>query len=302
MKYKLFLFPPILFLLAFIACAPTKADSPYQKEIKEWHAKRIENLTQPTSWLSLAGLHWLDEGDNTFGNGAGNKITFQNVKAPEVIGTYIKNGGEIFFKSAEGVEVMNDSSIIKETKIVADADGDPTVLEWGSLSWYIIKRGERYGIRLRDTQNPNLLNFEGIELFDIDPAWKVKARFVAFEESKKIAIPNILGMIDEVDSFGELQFQVEGKEYSLAVTGPADRSAYFFVFADLTNGKDTYGAGRFLVVDGVDSTGVTTIDFNKAYNPPCAFSKYATCPLPPEENKLRVEITAGEKAYHGAGH
>jgi len=287
-----------LFLVFSLSSCSSPEDTPYQKEIKEWHKERVDRLTEPTGWLSLAGLHWLEMGENTFGKSAENKITFKVAEAPEVIGSYFWEGDKIIFKSAEGVNVISDSSVVTDIEVFADVTGKPTLLEWGTLSWFIIKRGEKYGIRLRDTANPNLANFEGIEMYDIDPAWRVEAQYVAFENPKKIAIPNILGMIDEEDSFGELQFRIEDKNYSLATTGKT--TPYFIIFADMTNGRETYGAGRFMVVEGADSTGKTYIDFNKAYNPPCGFTKYATCPLPPEENKLRVEITAGEHAYHGA--
>jgi uncharacterized protein len=298
---RIFTLNIILLLTTFLftSCAQ-KEDTHYQKEIKEWHTKRIENLTKPTGWLSLAGLYWLSEGDNTFGTGTSNKIIFKDVKAPEVIGKYVKNGDDIIFISTSGVKVTSDSNIVTETKIKADVSGKPTILELGTLSWYIIKRGEKYGIRLRDTANPNITGFKGIEMFDIDPAWRVAAKYVAFDEPKKITIPNILGQIEEEDSYGELRFKIDNKEYSLVTTGT--ETPYFIIFNDETNGNETYGAGRFLVIEGADSTGNTFIDFNKAYNPPCAFTKYATCPIPPKENMLHAEITAGEKNYHGAGH
>ena len=291
------LFTFSLLLFTFFACVP-KEDTPYQKEIKEWHKARVDRLIQPTGWLSLAGLHWLGEGENTFGKSTGNKIAFKVAEAPEVIGSYFKDGDKITFKPFDGVDVTCDSNIVdSEIEILADVTGTPTLLEWGTLSWYIIKRVDKYGIRLRDTANPNLSHFLGIEMFDIDPAWKVEAQYVPFDEPKLIAIPNVLGTVENDSSFGELRFKIEGKGYSLATTGKS--TPYFLIFADMTNGKETYGAGRFLVVEGSDSTGKTFIDFNKAYNPPCGFTRYATCPLPPEENKLRVEITAGEKAYKG---
>lgn len=287
-------------MLAIFSCSP-KEETAYEKEVKEWHAKRIENLTKPTGWLSLAGLHWLDEGENTFGTETTkNKIVFSDVNAPEIIGKYVKEGDKIIFSSAEDVEVIVDNSVKNETEVKADITGSPTMFEWGSLNWYIIKRGEKYGIRLIDTANPNITNFPGIEMFDVDPAWKIEAQFVEFSEPKKIIIPNILGMMEEEESFSELRFEIDGEKFSLITTGK--ETPYFIIFADETNGDETYGAGRFLYVDSPDSTGRTFIDFNKSYNPPCAFSKYATCPLPPDENKLRVKITAGEKAFHGVGH
>ncbi len=173
----------------------------------------------------------------------------------------------------------------------------------GRLSWNVIKRGDRYAIRLRDSAHPNRTNFKGIERYPVDPAWRVRAKFSAYEPAKKLKIVNVLGMVEEQPSPGALVFSLSGKEYRLDVLDEGAKIPWFVIIADETSGEETYGGGRFLYVARADSSGETVIDFNKAYNPPCSFTPYATCPLPPEQNRLPLAVRAGEKRYKGeAGH
>lgn len=278
---------------------PPKADSAYLAEINNWHTKRIKNLKKENGWLNLVGLHWLNEGENTFGSNKRNDIIFPVNKAAEFLGKIIKNGSTIITIVNEDAAITYKSKPINKIEMKVDITGDPTILEHKTLRWFIIKRGDKYGVRLRDLEAELLKNFEGIERFQIDSSWKVIAKFEKYETPKKIMIPTILGTIEKELSPGKLLFNINGKEYSLLPTSAGEK--LFIVFADLTSGEETYGAGRFLYVDGPDSNNNVILDFNKAYNPPCAFTKYATCPLPPDENKLRVRITAGEKKY-GKGH
>jgi hypothetical protein len=197
--------------------------------------------------------------------------------------------------------MLSDSAV---TAIIMqhDLQDNPTKLSLGALSWTIIKRGERYGVRLRDHEHPALQNFAGIETFPIDSTWRVEATFEFNNPPHLIAIPTVLNTINEEPSPGAVVFKINGKTYRLDATGKMTDKELFVIFADQTNGKETYGAGRFLYVPTPSKTGKTIIDFNKAYNPPCAFTAYATCPLPPEQNKLPVRITAGEKNYAHAAH
>ncbi|MDX1699992.1 MAG: DUF1684 domain-containing protein, partial [Melioribacteraceae bacterium] len=156
-------------------------------------------------------------------------------------------------------------------------------------------RGDKYGIRLRDLTADLVSDFKGIERFPVQDKWKIEAKFVKNNPPKKIMIPSIIGTVSESYSPGTLEFEFDNKEFRLSPIKSGNR--LFIVFADLTSGEETYGAGRFLYTNGPDSNNIVILDFNKAYNPPCAFSKYATCPLPPDENKLKVRISAGEKNY-----
>jgi uncharacterized protein len=290
----------ITIVLVFSSCGTQENITPqnkkYLSEISEWHNNRINNLIKESGWLNLIGLHWLKEGENTFGADKSNDIVFPPNRAPEFIGRIVKKDSIITTFINKDVKVFMDEDPIKNIVMNPDISGDPTVLNYNSLRWFIIKRGDKYGIRLRDLKADLLENFEGIEKFEIDESWKLNARFEKYEPPKKIMIPTILGNIEEAFSPGKLIFNINDKEYSLDPTSAGE--GLFIVFADLTSGEESYGAGRFLYVDGPDSNNNVILDFNKAYNPPCAFTKFATCPLPPEENKIRVRIAAGEKKFH----
>ncbi|MFH1851667.1 MAG: DUF1684 domain-containing protein [Candidatus Neomarinimicrobiota bacterium] len=285
-------------LLTACASTPPLPDMSYENEIKAWHQARIERLRQPDSWLTLAGLFWLAEGENSFGAAADNDIVFPAGKAPDYLGTFDLAGDSIQFKTADDVAVTSRGLKITGTiHLVSDADGEPTILEWGSLNWHIIKRGERYGVRLKDNRHPQLKAFKGIEMFPISADWRIAARLEPYDPPRQIAIPNVLGQIEDSPCPGALVFEIAGRTCRLdPIAAPGDEQ-YFVIFADATSGKETYGAGRFLSVVAPGPDGSTWIDFNQAYNPPCAFSDFATCPLPPRQNVLPVAITAGEKRY-----
>ena len=197
------------------------------------------------------------------------------------------------------VEVLIDSQLVKEAKLKSDIEEGTTIMSYNSLQWYaIVREGGKFGIRLRDLEASLVKHFEGIERFPINDDWKIEAKWIPLDPPYELVIPNIIGTKSEAKAYGRLDFEIENKTYSLYPTG---RESLFLIFADQTSGVETYGAGRFLSAEGPDSNNVVVIDFNKAYNPPCAFTKFATCPLPPKENQLKVEITAGEKNY-GEGH
>ncbi|MBA4405979.1 hypothetical protein C0389_01765 [bacterium] len=276
-----------------------KGSPKYIAEIKEWHSKRIANLKKENGWLNLAGLYWLKQGDNKFGADKSNDLVFPEEKAPAFIGSLILKDSVVTLKTNSGVEVKSNNAIVSMLELKNDTQGE-TVLELGSLRWFIIKRGDKYGVRLRDLESPLLKSFSGVETFPVNSDWKIEAKLTKYNPPKKIEVPNVLGMTDTSVVNAGLIFERGGVTYKL---DPLDAGKqYFIIFADETSGEETYGAGRFLYIDKADSTGKIYIDFNKAYNPPCAFTKYATCPLPPKENNLKLKITAGEKAFHGDGY
>lgn len=275
-----------------------KGSPEYINEINKWHTERIENLKKENGWLNLVGLFWLKDGDNKFGSGESNDIIFPE-NAPESIGVFNLKDSIVTIKINDGINVLLGDSLITGLEMKHDQTGNPTILSLGSFKWFIIKRGNKYGIRLRDLNSPQLKEFTGVDRFPVNDDWKIEADFEPYNPPKKIIIPTILGTEEEETTPGKLTFTIGQDKYSLE---PVDAGrSLFIIFADETNGEETYGAGRFLVVDKPDSTGSVIIDFNKAYNPPCAFSKYATCPLPPKSNFLKTRITAGEKNY-GHGH
>ena len=292
-KFIVLLLLSIVFLQSCANKNPN-ASPEHQYEVNLWHSKRIDGLKKDTGWLNLVGLYWLEEGENTIGSSDKNKIVFPQ-NAPAEIGVLTLKDSTVIFNSASEGEVKLNGETIINIEMKQDISGNPTILEVGSLRWFIIKRGDKYGIRLRDLEAELLKSFEGIERFPIDSLWEINAQFQKYDTPQKIMIPTILGTVEESFSPGKLNFRIDNKEYSLEPTSAGQ--GLFVVFADLTSGEETYGAGRFLYIDGPDSNNNVVLDFNKAYNPPCAFTKFATCPLPPESNKLKVRITAGEKNF-----
>ncbi len=202
--------------------------------------------------------------------------------------------------AAPGVVVSHAGGPVLSLDLVSDAGGKPTVLEHRSLSFYVIERGERVGVRLKDAESEVLREFTGIDHYPVDPAWRLEARFEPFAEPRMIPVPDITGDVSEQPSHGRVVFSLAGAEQSLAPLGPPE-GELFLVFGDETNGEETYGGGRFLYVGPPDAEGRLRVDFNKAYNPPCVFTPYATCPLPPPGNRLPLAVRAGEKNF-GPGH
>jgi uncharacterized protein (DUF1684 family) len=279
-----------------------KIDPVYLQEVEEWHSKRIASLTKPNSWLSLAGLFWLKKGINSFGGSQSNHIQFPPDKTSPEIGQFRLQDGIVSVQINDGILVYHDDKIIQSMILKDDSQGEPTILNHNSLSWYIIKRGERLGVRLKDSESPQLKNFTGIDRFPVNPKWRTTARFVAYQTPQTIEVPNVLGTVAEDPTPGMLQFMMDGESFSLnPIAGLGDKR-WFIIFSDQTSGEETYGAGRFLYIDAPAEDGTAIIDFNLAYNPPCVFTPFATCPLPPEQNHLSLRITAGEKVYHGYDH
>ena len=283
-----------MILLTLNACNPN-GDSPddaYLKEINRWKEKRLASLKSENGWLNLAGLFWLEEGVNTIGSDSSNSIIYPD-KAPPRLGKYILNNRQVSFIPEPGTEVFLEGKPIGELEIETDKTGKPTLLETGSLAWFIIERGDQFGIRLRDYEHPAINELTHIETFPADPAWKIEAAFEAYEEPLELLIPTVIGTVEKNMCPGILHFNVDGVQQKLYPVAAGRR--LFVIFADETSALETYGGGRFLYLDKPDKRGLVTIDFNKAFNPPCAFTQYATCPLPPRENFLTVRILAGEK-------
>ena len=280
--------------------AALAAPSPeaYRREIDSWRATRDSNLRDPKGWLTLVGLFWLDEGDNRFGSDPRNRVVLPAGKAPAFAGTLVRHGGAVTVRAEPGSGLVSDAGAVTEMSMAPDAKGKPKVLRLGSISFFVIKRGDRLGVRVKDSQSPALAAFHGVESYPADPGWRV-ARFEPHPRPTSIAITNILGMTEQDPSPGVVVFEHGGKTYRLDALDNGDGSLEL-LFADTTTGRETYGAGRFLDTDPPRG-GKVVVDFNKAYNPPCAFTTFATCPLPPRQNHLAVAVTAGEKKY-GEGH
>lgn len=271
-----------------------KGNKVYINEINEWHQKRINNLKLENGWLNLVGLYWLKEGENTFGSDKENDVIFPP-NAPAKIGKYILKDSIASIEIFPDVIVTNGGEKIQSMIVENDLSDNVTKLRLDSLVWFVIKRGDKFGIRLRDLEAPLLKTFSGIDRFPVNEDWKITANFLPHEKPREILVPNILGAMDIEYSSGNLQLQIGGKNFEITPVDAGNK--LFIIFADETSGEETYGAGRFLYADKPDSTGKVILDFNKAYNPPCVFTPFATCPLPPKENYLSVRITAGEKNW-----
>ncbi len=299
----------LIFLSPFIGFAAADGEAAvadaYAVEIKNWRQEREKSLISPTGWLNLAGLHWLENGKNSFGSGPANDIVFPTGKCPEFMGSFFLENGEVTMRVNAGIPVLlNGEKNVAAQVLKNDQSGEPTVLSHGSLSWFVIQRGGRYGVRLRDYESPGLLAFKGLERFPVDPAWRIDAQFEAYKTPKTLSIPTVLGTQINMLSKGTLVFRVDDQTYRLEaslVGHPADEMLYV-IFGDATNGEETYGGGRYLYVKKSSDSDHYAIDFNRAYNPPCAFTDFATCPLPAAQNRLTVRITAGEKKYRESGH
>lgn len=289
----------LLFILT--SCSPkiTPPTEPattfYQEQMKKWQVDRRVELTSPDSWLALTGLFWLKEGENSFGSSVLNTIIFPE-GSPNYIGTFLVENGEVTMKIAENVSVVIGEDASKEVNLKPDISGDPTKMQLGSLTWYLIKREDRLAIRLIDAENPALKKLDKLEYFPSDENWVIPAQLKPVENGKTITLRNVIDMDVTMKLEGYLQFEINGEPYELeAMDGGPD--LYFIIFADETTGVETYGAGRYMYIPRVDDRGKTLLDFNKAYNPPCAFTDFATCPLPSDKNRLSIAITAGEKNY-----
>ncbi|MFN4145611.1 MAG: DUF1684 domain-containing protein [Runella sp.] len=257
-----------------------------------WHQRRVQNLKAEDGWLNLAGLFWLREGSNTFGSDASNDIVFPQ-NAAKKLGILTLKEGKVHFEKQEGIEVTTVETHTSAPEWIYE-NGKTTTLQYGTLRWFVIKRGPKYGIRLRDLAHPAFAEFKGIERFAVNPLWKINAKFEKPTHPRTIAITDVLGLISQQPLLGHVVFEVEGQTYRLAATDAGD-GRLFLIFKDKTAGHETYGAGRFLYANHPNESGEVILDFNKAINPPCAFSPYATCPLPPAENHLPIRVEAGEK-------
>lgn len=275
----------------------------YKTEIEKWQSTRLASLTKEDGWLSLIGLHWINEGENKFGSTTTNAIPLPKDKAPAVAGSFWREKGHVRLAALPGVEITSSGKEVSQLDLKDDTeDGGPTILRLGTLIINVVKRGERVGIRVKDGESATRCEFKGLEYFPIDPKWRIGARFEPYQPPKTIPITNVLGMTDNETSPGSLAFEVDGKSYRIDPILEKGETDYFVMIADETTGRETYGAGRYFYVSPADASGKVVIDFNKAYSPPCAFTNYATCPLPPRQNHLPLRIEAGEKKYTGTVH
>jgi uncharacterized protein (DUF1684 family) len=278
------------------ATAPKEIAGSHEQQILEWRAERDAGLRKENGWLSLVGLEWLKPGINTLGSAAGN-----SAHIPGRLGHWgeleLTDSGMVF-RPAAGSGVLVDGAVVSEAKLLADNSGAaPTVVSHGPISFHVIFR-ESYGLRISDSQAPARLEFKGVENYEIQQQWRINGRLVPAGAGTTMQIGNVLGQLLDMPVYGYFEFEKDGKPHRLAALGEEGDESLWFIFADRTSGRETYGAGRFLYSNGMPADGSLVVDFNKAYNPPCAFNDYSTCPLPPLENRLDLSVTAGEMNFH----
>lgn len=287
-----------LLLLASFGCAEP-LDEAYVQSILEWREKRAESLTRPDGWTSLVALHWLEEGENSFGSGPENALVLPAGSTAERAGIFDYDGTTVSVKLDDGVEgAIGDAAVTEQLLAPDTAPGGPDQLEIGRLTFSVIERGGRHGIRVKDPESPARLEFAGIDNFPISADFRLKARLVRADEPRELSLPTVVQTQADFLVLGEVEFSVGRESLRLqALVSELEDEELFIIFKDETSGKETYGAGRYLVAPLLANDRVE-LDFNRAYNPPCAFTPFATCPLPPRENHLTVSVTAGEKDYH----
>lgn len=294
---------PLMAVLA--ACSGAGATDPiaaHRAGVDAWYADRVARLTQPDGWLSLVGLHWLESGAQSVGCAEDNAVVL--MVGPPHLGTVTLADGEVRFEPAAGVAFSVDGKPGDGVvTLQPDSRGEPTVLGFGGgrASLVLIERSGRMALRVRDAQAPTRTGFKGIARYPVDIGWRFDARFEPHPPGKTIAIASVINTLDDMVNSGVVVFEKDGHEHRLEAVDEGD-GRIFLVFGDHTNGRETYGAGRFLYAGPVDANGHTVVDFNQSYNPPCALNAYSTCPLPPPENRLDLTITAGELKYEGPGH
>jgi uncharacterized protein len=291
----------LAFLLAAIVPLAA-ADEVYRAQVRKWRVDHEEGwLKADGGWLSVAGLFWLKEGPNRFGTDPAGDIVLRAGSAPVKAGAFTLAGGRVTVALLPGVSGKLGGRPLEGTGgLRPDTPSD--VLEIGELSLTVIERAGRLGIRLKDKGNPARKSFTGLKWFDVKEDYRVEARWVAYPEPKALKLPNVLGQLEPMQSPGYAEFTLAGTPLRLdGVLESPQAEQLFFIMRDQTSGKETYGGGRFLYSD-LPKGGKVVLDFNKAYSPPCAFTPYATCPLPPPQNRMPIRVEAGELSYGKSTH
>jgi len=272
---------------------PEPKPEDYNQSFQEWQEHRIDVLTDTTGWLRLVDLIWFNEGKNSFGSSPESDIRFPEGSIPENGGTFILQNGEVVMEVADGVEIYHDGEQVDSLVMLEHENEERIHAHHGDLTWFIDSRGEQRGVKIFSMDTPAADQFDGFPRYDLQEEWHLRGRFVNHPEDKDIEVVNVQGETIQRSSPGYVEFRIDEEKYFIDAFEASN--GLFLMFTDLTNQDETYQAGRYLMVDSPSDDGYITLDFNKTYNPPCAFSKFTTCQLPPPQNRLDVAIPAGEK-------
>lgn len=293
-----------LFLSARAADNDTSAA--WRAGLLTWRADLAKQLQEPDGWLTLIGLEWLKPGDNSFGSANGNALIVQ-APVSAFLGMVQLNGDSLQLLPPSGgypkALFVDGQPPSNPQKLASDESDHPSKITAGTVTITIIHRGDRYALRIKDSKAPTRTQFHGLRWFPPNEAYRVQAKWIPYDPPRKVEIPTILGTEIMSDVPGAAEFTLEGKTFRLEPIeeSPEDKEL-FFIFRDTTSTTETYGAGRFLYTPlpdhGISQTGEVVLDFNRAQNPPCAYTPYATCPLPPPQNRLPIPVPAGQQRYH----
>ncbi|HEX2188945.1 MAG TPA: DUF1684 domain-containing protein [Longimicrobiaceae bacterium] len=293
----------LLLALAAAAAPGCRPDGPpplpldegaYARETREFRAGRAESVNGPDGWNTLVGLFWLPPGATRVGSDPAAGVRLPPDRSPPALGTVFVEGDSARFVAAPGAAVTSGGAPVQTVRLRTDAEEGQTVLAHGSLTLRVIERGGRLALRVKDAEHPARAAFPGLRYFPVDTAWRVRARFLPADGMDSVEIVNVLGTVERQPSPGLIEWERDGRRHTLRPVLEPGSPRLFVMFRDSTSGPDTYPAGRYLYVDPPDSLGRVLLDFNRAYNPPCAFTAFATCPLPPRENHLPLRVAAGE--------
>ncbi len=265
----------------------------YLTDLAKWRTERVARLKGPTGYLNLVGLFWLRQDISTIGSSPDADIVLPGHSAL-MLGSFRKENGKVLMAVHEGVEVLHAGTPVKSIVMDDDRSGQPVVLTHGSLAWTVIQREDRIYVRIRDFENPAIAAFEPIEYFPVDTKFRVPAVLERFDEPRQLRVDTVITGLDyRPQSPGKLKFKIAAESFELEAYQSGER--LFLIFGDATSGRETYPAGRFLYASMPDESNMTLLDFNKAYNPPCAFNDFATCPVASPQNRLKTKILAGER-------
>ena len=288
------IFPSLALMLLLAPSLP--AQDAYRASVDAWHADREARLVAENGWLTLIGRDWLKPGVNTLGSAPESTVLLPAWALPAKAGEFLLEKGAVRFKPVPGTGLLLNGQPVTETLLKSDADGKPDTFQAGRVRFYLIRRGDRFAVRIKDPENPARKAFHGVPRYPVDPALRVVADYTPYATPQVRAIPTVLGTTTPMTAPGLLRFKAGGKELTLEpmLEEEDGHTELFIIFKDTTSSGGTYPAGRFLYAD-LAKNGKVILDFNRAINPPCAFTIFATCPLPPKENQLPIAITAGEK-------
>lgn len=280
---------PLALLAAAALLGAGPPSSAYRDGIEAWRTERERKLRAEDGWLAVAGLFWLRDGVNRLGSGSDNDIVLP--AGPARAGTLTLRDGRVTLRLEPGGVATSKNERVTERDLKPDSD-DVVALDRLRLS--VIQRSGRYGVRVRDPQSARRRSFEGLRWYPVDESRRVVARFVPAAAKRTLQVANVLGDVLEMPSPGHVEFTLGGRALRLDPVLEEGSPQLFFIFRDTTAGRETYPAGRYVYAEP-PRDGTVTLDFNKAYSPPCAFTDFATCPLPPLQNRLPLAVEAGEK-------